>query len=358
MVPHRLDKGKVMVCFDIAGRKIGRDEPCFIIAEAGVNHNGDLNMAHQLIDAAANAGADAVKFQTFNPDLLASLQADKAAYQKETTGGGETQLEMLRKLQLKKSDHVALKAHCERLGIIFMSTPFEEESADFLEELGVPAYKLPSGELTNIPFLNHVAEKGRPVIMSTGMATLGEVERAVDALRAVPLALLHCTSAYPADIAQSNLRAMATLAQAFGVPVGFSDHTAGNTAAIAATALGACIIEKHFTLDSNLPGPDHRASLEPEALTRMITAIRDTEAALGDGIKRPKPVEANTAAVARKSVVSLRDLPAGTVLAADMVAIMRPGTGIEPSALPLVVGRTLADAVTAGTPLQWDMIRK
>jgi N-acetylneuraminate synthase/N,N'-diacetyllegionaminate synthase len=346
-----------MAIIHIADRCIGRGHPCFIIAEAGVNHNGNVDLAYQLVDVAAAAGADAVKFQTFQAERLASPQAEKATYQKTTTDSGENQLEMLRRLQLSHDDYSSLRRHCDQRGIMFLSTPFEEESADFLDFIGLHAFKLPSGELTNLPFLRHVAAKGKPVIMSTGMASLGEVERAVEVLNCVPLALLHCTSAYPADVSQCNLNAMGTLSAAFGVPVGFSDHTSGIAVAIAAAALGACIIEKHFTLDCSLPGPDHRASLEPGALSMMIAGIRDAEAALGDGVKRPQPIELNTAAVARKSVVSLHDLSAGTVLAPDMLAIMRPGTGLEPNNLPLVLGRTLAVAIAAGTPLQWEMIK-
>lgn len=341
----------------ISDHYIGPSHRCFVIAEAGVNHNGSIELAHHLVDAAANAGADAVKFQTFDADRLASPLAEKALYQLSSTDPAESQVEMLQRLQLTSENHYELKQHCDQRNMLFLSSPFEEASADFLDNLGVNAFKLPSGELTNLGFLRHVASKGKPVIMSTGMANLGEVEKAVEILGGVPLALLHCTSAYPADISQCNLRAMTTLSVAFDLPVGFSDHTPGITAAIAATALGARIIEKHFTVDCSLPGPDHHASLEPNALSEMIKGIRDTEAALGNGIKRPQPVEMNTAAVARKSVVSLHDIPAGTMLTSEMLSVMRPGTGIEPSFLKLLSGRVLSVSVNAGTPLQWHMLK-
>lgn len=277
---------------------MGSGRPCFIIAEAGVNHNGSLDLALKLVDAAVAAGADAVKFQTFRADRLVTLHAPKAAYQSETTGGAESQFEMLRKLELDERGHRALVDHCASRGIAFLSTPFDEESADILETLGVPAYKLPSGELTNLPFLRHVAQKKRPMIMSTGMATMEEVGKAVEAVRiaeCTDLILLHCVSAYPADPADVNLRAMATLAESFGVPVGYSDHTLGIEVALAAVAMGACILEKHFTLDRSLPGPDHRISAEPAELATLVASARKVEAALGNGVKRPSLSEADTA---------------------------------------------------------------
>lgn len=348
-----------MASIDIAGHSVGAGARCFIIAEAGVNHNGDLDMARRLIDTAAAAGADAVKFQTFKPERLASPMADKADYQKGTTDAAESQLDMLRRLELRPEDHAVLRDHCRAVGILFLSTPFEESSADLLEDLGIEAFKLPSGEVTNLPFLRHVAAKGRPVILSTGMSTLGEVEAAVAAIVAAgnpPLALLHCTSAYPADPAQVNLRAMATLVAAFGVPVGFSDHTPGTAVAIAAAALGAAVIEKHFTLSRDLPGPDHRASLEPDELSAMVAGIRVAESALGDGIKRPQPIEGDTARVARKSLVVARDLPAGALLTPEVLAIMRPGTGLAPGLMEAVLNRRLSRAMVANEPLRWEYL--
>lgn len=342
----------------IGSREVGFGRPCFIIAEAGVNHNGSLELALKLVDAAATAGADAVKFQTFRADRLVTLNAPKAVYQNETTGEAESQFEMLRKLELDERIHRTLVAHCASRGIAFLSTPFDEESADFLENLDVPAYKLPSGELTNLPFLRHVAGKKRPMIMSTGMATLEEVERAVEAVRIAgckDLVLLHCVSAYPADPADANLRAMATLAETFGVPVGYSDHTLGIEVPLAAVAMGACILEKHFTLDRSLPGPDHRASAEPAELTTLVAAARKVEAALGNGVKRPVASEADTARVARKSLTAACDISAGTVLEPEHIAIKRPGIGIPPRMQDRLVGRKTKVTITADTLFDWGM---
>ena len=344
--------------FQISGREIRAGQPCYVIAEAGVNHNGDLALAKRLVDVAVEAGADAVKFQTFQADLIASAAAPKADYQKVTTEAAESQLEMLRRLELSAAAHHALLPYCRERGIEFLSTPFEEVSADFLESLGVAAYKLPSGEITNLPFLEHVARKGRPLVVSTGMSTLGEVETALHIIARngnPPVALLHCVSNYPADPAQTNLRAMLTLQAAFGVPVGYSDHTQGIEIALAAVALGACIIEKHFTLDRNLPGPDHQASSEPVELQALIRGIRKVEASLGDGRKVPALCEANTAAVGRKSLIAASDLAAGTVLDEHGIAIRRPGNGLPPAARPYVVGRRLKTPVRAGEVLRLDM---
>ena len=343
----------------IGGRRVGPDQPCFVIAEAGVNHNGDLELARRLVDAAAEAGADAVKFQTFSADRLATAAAPQADYQRRNTGIEESQRAMLHRLELTAEAHRELMARCRERGILFLSSPFDEDSADFLEELGVPAFKIPSGELTNVPFLAHVARKGRPLIVSTGMATLDEVRPAVETIRQAgspPLALLHCVSSYPAQPADVNLRAMATLREAFAVPVGFSDHTAGTDIALAAVALGANILEKHLTLDRTLPGPDHLASLEPDEWIAMVVALRRIEAALGDGRKRPAPSEADAARVARKSLVAAGDLPAGCVLRRDHLAIRRPGTGLPPGRLESVLGRRLRRALAAGAVLTEDLL--
>lgn len=329
---------------------------CFVIAEAGVNHNGDMAVAHRLIDAAAAAGADAVKFQTFKADRLASAEAPKAAYQKETTGTAESQLDMLRRLELDEAQHAELMRHCADAGILFLSTPFDEDCADMLARLGVAAMKTPSGELTNLPYLAHVARLSLPMIVSTGMADLAEVAQAVAAIEAAgapALALLHCVSAYPAPPEDANLRAMDTLARCFGVPVGFSDHTQGIAIPLAAAALGARVIEKHVTLDRTLPGPDHKASLEPAELADMVAGIRAVLAALGDGRKRPAAREAEVAAVARKSLVLARALPAGAVLAAGDLTAKRPGTGIPPGRAAELVGRSLRRALPADHPLGW-----
>lgn len=342
----------------IAGRQIGSGQPCFIIAEAGVNHNGDPELARQLIDVAKTAGADAVKFQLFRADRLASAAAPKAGYQVRTTGGGESQLEMLRRLELPLEAHRALWDYCRARGMLFLSSPFDEDSADWLDALGVAAFKIPSGELTNLPFLAHVARKGKSLIVSTGMATLAEVEaavRTIDAAGNRDVVLLHCVSNYPANPAEANLRAMQTMAEAFGLPVGYSDHTPGIEVALAAVALGACVIEKHFTLDRTLPGPDHRVSLEPQELVALVRGIRTVEAALGHGRKEPAPSEADTAAVARKSLVAAKDIAKGSTVTADSIAIKRPGTGLPPAVLDHLLGRTAIREIPADTLLTMEM---
>ena len=278
----------------IANKLIGRDQPCFIIAEAGVNHNGDINLAKQLINAAVEAGADAVKFQTFHADNVVTRDAEKAEYQKSTTSSDESQYDMIKKLELPDDAFRELSDYANDKGIIFLSTPFDEESVDLLDDIGVPAFKIPSGEITNFPLLKKIAEKHRPIILSTGMATLGEVEEAFLYLKEMgskDVILLHCTTSYPAPFDSVNLRAMDTLQCAFKVPVGYSDHTEGLTIPIAAVAMGARVIEKHFTIDRTLQGPDHQASIEPHELMAMVKGIRDVERALGDGMKKPTPEE-------------------------------------------------------------------
>lgn len=329
----------------------------FIIAEAGVNHNGSLDLALRLIDAAKASGADAVKFQTFRADLLATRSAQKAPYQERTTASGESQFEMLKRLELDASAHQRLLDHSRQAGIQFLSSPFDMQSADLLAALGVPLFKVPSGEITNLPFLEHLARKGRPLILSTGMSTLGEVEEAVRVIQSAgsqQLTLLHCVTEYPAPYPEVNLRAMQTLKTAFGLPVGYSDHTPGIDIAIAAAALGAEVIEKHFTLDRSLPGPDHAASLEPGELQHMVAAIRNVEAALGTGIKAPAPCELPNLAVARKSVVAARSLPAGHQLATGDLDIKRPGNGIAPKLLPALIGRTLRSGVAKDEIINWN----
>jgi N-acetylneuraminate synthase len=343
----------------IAGYEIGPGRPCFIIAEAGVNHNGDLALAHRLVDAAAATGANAVKFQTFKTERLVTAAAPKAQYQVETTGAAESQFDMLRRLELPAEAHRALLAHCADAGILFLSSAFDEESTDLLAALDVAAFKIGSGEITNWPLLEYIAAKGKPIILSTGMAYLGEVDAAVRAIRAAgceQLALLHCLSSYPADPAEVNLRAMHTLAAAFGLPVGYSDHSLSMAVPLAAVALGACIIEKHFTLDKNLPGPDQRASADPAELAALVQGTRTIEAALGHGRKEPAPSEADTANVARKSLVAARDLPAGATLTAELIAIKRPGTGLPPSLRSHLVGRRTRVDVPAGALLTLEML--
>jgi len=330
----------------------------FIIAEAGVNHNGSLDLALQLVDAAKGSGADAVKFQTFRTDLLATHSAHKAPYQERmVANAAESQFEMLQRLELDAAAHHRLIAHCREIGIQFLSSPFDAESADLLAEMGVPLFKVPSGEITNLLFLQHLARKAKPLILSTGMSTLGEVEEAVHVLRdagASELTLLHCVTEYPAPYAEVNLRAMLTLKSAFGLPVGYSDHTAGIEIAIAAAALGAEVIEKHFTLDRSLPGPDHAASLEPVELRLMVDSIRHVEVALGTGIKSPAPCEMPNMSVARKSVVAARALPAGHRLETGDLGIKRPGNGLAPKLLPELIGRTLRVSIAKDDIISWE----
>ena len=328
----------------------------FIIAEAGVNHNGSVEIAQRLIEAARQAGADCVKFQSFKADKLASRSAAKAQYQQHNTEGADSQYEMLRRLELSEEDHQTLLACCRANGILFLSSPFDEGSADLLEQLGVPAYKIPSGEVTNHGFLDYLARKNKPLILSTGMSTLAEVAEAVEAIIGAgnpPLYLLHCVTEYPAPCAEINLKAMGTLAAAFGFPVGYSDHTPGSEIAVAAVALGARIIEKHFTLDRNLPGPDHRASLEPQEFGAMIQAIRNVEQALGTGIKVPAPCEIKNMAIARKSLVATQDIARGERLGHDNVAIKRPGHGIQPRDFEKVMGLRVTADIKADSVITW-----
>jgi N-acetylneuraminate synthase/N,N'-diacetyllegionaminate synthase len=329
----------------IGDREVGTGRSVFVIAEAGVNHNGRLDLAERLVDIAADAGADAVKFQTFDPKLLATPAAAKAEYQRETTGEGGSQLEMLQALVLPRDAHVQLQKRARDRGLIFLSTPFDEPSADFLETLDVPAFKVSSGDLTNVFLLKHLAAKQRPLLLSTGMATLDEVRAAVAVVQPQPVALFHCVSNYPAEPADCNLRAIATLRTATGVPVGWSDHTHGIDVTVAAVALGAELVEKHFTIDRTLPGPDHRASLEPHELAAMVRGIRNAEAALGDGEKRPRPSELAVATVARRSLCYREDLAAGAVVAEHHFIALRPGTGIATTEVGKLVGRRLARAV-------------
>lgn len=306
-----------------------------IIAEAGVNHNGDIQLAKKLIDAAADAGADLVKFQTFNADRQVTRSAKKAGYQIQLTDGAESQHNMLRRLELTEAMHYELISHCAMRNIGFFSTGFDVESVDLLVKLGQDHFKIPSGEITNLPYLRHIGQLGKSVILSTGMATLGEIEAAIDVLEQAgtlrtSVTVLHCTTEYPTPMSEVNLRAMQAIHSAFGVAVGYSDHTHGIEVAIAAVAMGATVIEKHFTLDRKLPGPDHQASLEPAELTAMIAAIRNIELAMGDGIKRITSSECRNKPVARKSLVASRAIKAGEIFTADNLTTKRPGTGVSP----------------------------
>lgn len=333
----------------------------FIIAEAGVNHNGQLELAFQLVERAKEAGVDAVKFQTFNPKKLVSRAAKMAAYQKNNIGKEKTQQEMLTELTLKKEDFLKLKKYCEDKEILFLSTPFDDESADFLEEI-VPCFKIGSGEVTNLPFLRYIASKGKPIILSTGMSYLGEVERAVYEIKEVnknpELYLLHCTTNYPCPINEVNLKAMQTLKEAFKLPIGYSDHTKGIEVPIAAVAMGARIIEKHFTLDNTMEGPDHKASLEPAELKEMVDRIRNIEQALGDGIKRPNASEMKIMEVARKVLVVNRKLKEGEILQREDIEIKRAGKGISPYDLEKVTGRRLIKQIMEDEPLTWDHLMR
>ncbi len=312
-----------------------------IIAEAGVNHNGDVELAHKMIDEAKNAGADVVKFQTGIPEKVMSRFAKKAEYQEKTTGKDESQLEMVKKISLKYEDHAALKKHCQDIGIKFLSTPFDLDSISFLDELGCDIWKIPSGEITNYPYLVKIAVTGKPIIMSTGMSTLDEVEAALAVLRdngAGTISLLHCTTEYPAPFKDVNLRAMITLRERFGCKVGYSDHTPGIEIPVAAVALGAQIIEKHFTLDRNMEGPDHKASIEPAELSAMVNSIRNVELALGSGIKEPSESEIKNMAIARKSIIAARDIEKGELLSDENLTTKRPGNGISPMKWNEVIG--------------------
>ncbi|UCE60444.1 MAG: N-acetylneuraminate synthase [Phycisphaerales bacterium] len=344
----------------IGNREIGSESPCFIIAEAGVNHNGDLALARQLVDAAVAAGADAVKFQTWVTEKLVTPDVRLAEYQEHNLAYDATQFAMLKELELSYDQFRVLKGYADQRHIVFLSTPNEEDSVDFLSDLGVPAFKIGSGEVTNLPFLRHVGAKNIPVILSTGMATLDEVAEAVQTLEATSnrrLVLLQCVSSYPADPADCNLRAMATLGETFGYHVGFSDHTMGIEIAIAAVARGAHVLEKHLTLDRSMSGPDHRASLEPAEFGEMVWAIRNVEASLGDGAKRPTADELQTRQVVRKCIVTTRTIKAGNVLTAEDVALRRACGGLSAAELPHIVGRRSVVDLRANCTITMDMLQ-
>ena len=332
-------------------------EPVFFIAEAGVNHNGDLDLALRLVDVAHRAGADAVKFQTFTTDKVIAVDAPLAEYQK-ANAGAPSAVEMLKGFELPQADFARIADHCRVVGIEFMSSPFDLDSAAFLAGIGMTKFKLASGEITNEPFVRGVAklaaEHGGSVILSTGMSTLEEVAECVGWIEASgnpPLTILHCVSNYPAPATDANLRAMDTLAQAFGRPIGWSDHTLGDAVSLAAVARGATVVEKHFTLDNDLAGPDHAMSMNPDGLARLISGIRTVEASLGDGIKRPVEAEREIMTVARRSLYAARDIAAGAVVTADDLIALRPGDGISAARQKDVVGNTAARVISAGTKL-------
>jgi len=340
--------------------KIGRKYPCFIIAEAGVNHNGDIHIAHKLIEAAKLAGADAVKFQSFKAEALVTPQSRKADYQLKTTHGDNSQFSMLKQLELSKQDQAQLKKHCDDEGILYLCTPYEQTSADLLESIGVDAYKIASTDTSNLPFLRHLAQKNIPVILSTGMSNLGDVEESVNELKLHGLdgkiIVLQCTAEYPVPLEDINLRAMKTMEFAFGCPVGFSDHTSGIGASPWAVAAGACVVEKHFTLDRNMEGPDHKASVEPNEMAQLVGTIRNVELALGDGMKKIMPSEHKNKSKMQKSLVATREISAGRMIKPEDLTCKRPGTGLPPNWFDKVIGKQAAKNIHKDDVLNLDAI--
>jgi N-acetylneuraminate synthase/N,N'-diacetyllegionaminate synthase len=331
----------------------------FIIAEAGVNHNGDVELAKRLVDVAVTSGADAIKFQTFKAEECTTAAAKKAQYQQENTGGEENQFDMIKKLELSYEAFEEIKSYCDSQKIEFISTPDGLQSLEYLMKLQVDRIKIGSTEVTNYPFLKAIAEKQKPIILSTGMSTLGEVETAIEHLLKTgnhQIMLMHCTTDYPTQIEDVNLRAMVTMREAFKVPVGLSDHTLTNEAAIAAVALGAVVIEKHITLDKTLEGPDHKASMEPREFKKYVEAIRSTEKLLGNGVKQPTSRERIMMAEVRRSMVAAKDLPKGTKLQEHMLTFKRPGWGIAPKFLDVVIGSTTKNDIAKDELIQWQDI--
>lgn len=333
---------------------LGNTSETYIIAEIGVNHNGSIDLAKESINQAVQCGASAVKFQTFKSEKLVSKYAQKAKYQMQNTKSNENQLEMLKKLELKFEDFKELKQYCLDKGIDFLSTPFDEESAKFLKEIGVDAFKIGSGDMNNLPFISKINEYEIPIILSTGMANLEEIQETLQIITKSPVAILHCTSNYPTPLEDVNLRAMKTMEEKFGKIIGYSDHTEGIDVSIAAVALGAKIIEKHFTIDKTLPGPDHKASSDPEEFLQLVQSIRNVEICLGDGNKRCMPSEENTRLVARKSLVASRYILAGEIITEDMIEIKRPGNGILPKYYYDIVGKKAVKAIESDKLIMWD----
>ena len=373
--------GEIGMKIKIGNKLIGEEEPCFIIAEAGVNHNGSVEMAKKLIDAAKDAGADAVKFQTFKAEGVVTKDAEMDTYQKENIGKEMTQLEMLKELELSYDNFKELKKYCDKRGIVFLSTPHSEDAIDFLEPL-VPAYKIESGDITNHPRLEKIAGKGKPIILSTGMSTLDEAKEALQVIKNQgnsQIIILHCTSNYPCPLDEVNLRAMQTMEKELNCLVGYSDHTLRITVPIAAVALGAVAIEKHFTLDKNMPGPDHKASLEPSELRDMVYSIRNVEEQLkkgekaegilkkipniekilGDGIKKPTQSEEEIKKTSRKGIVARVDISKESIITADMLTIKRLGVGIEPKNKNInkLIGKKAKMDIAKDTVLSWNMFR-
>ena len=347
--------------FKIQDKSIGDDHPVFFIAEAGVNHNGSIELGKKLIDSAKIAGADAVKFQTFKTENIITKNAPKSTYHIETTGGDKDQswFELLKTQEMSRAMHIELIEHCNKVGIIFLSTPYDEESADLLESLAVPAFKIASTDTGNIPLLKYIAKKGRPMIMSSAMATMEEVDNAVSAVREERLqevAMLQCTGNYPAKLADTNLRVMGTYRDQLKCLVGYSDHTPDLINPIAATAMGASIYEKHFTIDRSLAGPDHRMSLNPEELKETITAIRNTETALGSSIKKVLELEKENRIKLRKSVVANVDINKGVIIREEMIGLKRPGHGIQPIDFYKVIGKTTKSDIPEGSVILFEML--
>jgi N-acetylneuraminate synthase len=341
--------------------RIGDGEPCFIIAEVGSNHNRDLALAKKLIDVAADAQADSVKFQLFTADKIYSKKTPMMSYlkEKQLTAAEETVYDLLKKLELPRQWLADLKAYAEEKGVMFLATPFDLDAVDRLEAVNVPLYKVASFEITHLPMLRHISQTGKPIILSTGMANLADIERALEAIHAAgksEVILLHCAINYPPDYADIHLRAMHTLRQAFDVPVGFSDHTLDVVCDIAAVALGACAIEKHFTVDHSLPGPDHPFALEPDDLRKMVESIRQTEKALGSPIKKHTKAEDELHRLARRSLVAARNIAKGTVITAEMLEVKRPGFGIPTHMMEAVVGRRAGVDIQEDDILTWEMI--
>ena len=345
----------------LGARQVGPGHPCYVIAEIGVNHNGSMAIARQLVMAAREAGADCAKFQTFHAESLATSAAVKAPYQQRTTGRGESQLDMLKRLELSRDNQAELMAFCAAQRIDFLSTPYGVEDARLLADLGVAAFKIPSALIVEPEFLRTVAGFGKPLVVSTGMSSLSEVHEAVDVIHGAGntnLILLQCTTEYPTNTEDANLRVMQTLADAFGVPVGYSDHTQTSTAAIVAAGLGAAVIEKHLTLDKTLDGPDHAASADPAEFAKLVAAIREAERALGRVEKEPTAAERENIVAMRRSVVARTVIPSGTVVDGGMLAAKRPATGIPPRDLARIIGSRARVEIAADTPLEWWMLER
>lgn len=334
------------------------NSPTFIIAEAGVNHNGEIHLAKKLVDAANEFKTDAVKFQTFKTEELLTEDAEKADYQKDNSQEN-SQYEMLKNLELSSDEFQEIANYTLKKDLIFLSSPFDKESTNLLDDLGVPLFKIASGEINNFPLLKHIAKKGKPVILSTGMSTLGEIDEAINLIEKYnpQITLMHCITSYPAKIEDTNLNVIKTLKYTFKKPVGFSDHSLGIEMPIAAVTLGSCVIEKHFTLDKNLPGPDHKASLEPHEFVNMVKSIRNVEKGLGNGIKKPTAAENKIKEVARKSIVTKIDIPKNTILTEDMLAIKRPGTGIEPKYYNHIISKQTVTDIKRNTLIKWNQLK-